>query len=164
MFSVGALHFLLAIPTSPWLTRCTHRHLPSCFASRNASATRSSAGPSYGLPGQPPTLGGNPSSGAFLRRPVVYFTPALTRSSAGPSLWTTGTTPQHRVPHNVKWTSFAPPGWTNFAPPLTSWFSPISPEPRHEGPSDPSTGQRCSARHQCLRAALGARPCEPRRP
>ena len=34
-------------------------------------------------------------------------------------LWTTGTTPQHRVPHNVKWTSFAPPGWTNFAPPLT---------------------------------------------
>ena len=23
------------------------------------------------------------------------------------------------VPHNVKWTSFAPPGWTNFAPPLT---------------------------------------------
>ena len=29
------------------------------------------------------------------------------------------TTPQHRVPHNVKWTSFAPPGWTNFAPPLT---------------------------------------------
>ena len=33
------------------------RHLPRCFASRNASATRSSAGPSYGLPGQPPTLG-----------------------------------------------------------------------------------------------------------
>ena len=30
-----------------------------------------------------------------------------------------GATPQHRVPHNVKWTSFAPPGWTNFAPPLT---------------------------------------------
>ena len=28
-------------------------------------------------------------------------------------------TPQHRVPHNIKWTSFAPPGWTNFAPPLT---------------------------------------------
>ena len=27
--------------------------------------------------------------------------------------------PQHRGPHNVKWTSFAPPGWTNFAPPLT---------------------------------------------
>ena len=24
------------------------------------------------------------------------------------------------VPHNIKWTSFAPPGWTNFAPPLTS--------------------------------------------
>ena len=23
------------------------------------------------------------------------------------------------MPHNVKWTSFAPPGWTNFAPPLT---------------------------------------------
>ena len=23
------------------------------------------------------------------------------------------------TPHNVKWTSFAPPGWTNFAPPLT---------------------------------------------
>ena len=39
----------------------------------------------------------------------------------GSLLWTTGTTPppQHRVPHNVKWTSFAPPGWTNFAPPLT---------------------------------------------
>ena len=30
--------------------------------------------------------------------------------------------PQHRGPHNVKWTSFAPPGWTNFAPPLTSLF------------------------------------------
>ena len=29
------------------------------------------------------------------------------------------TPPQHRGPHNVKWTSFAPPGWTNFAPPLT---------------------------------------------
>ena len=28
--------------------------------------------------------------------------------------------PQHRGPHNVKWTSFAPPGWTNFAPPLTT--------------------------------------------
>ena len=27
---------------------------PRCFAPRNASATRSSAGPSYGLPGQPP--------------------------------------------------------------------------------------------------------------
>ena len=27
--------------------------------------------------------------------------------------------PQHRVPHHIKWTSFAPPGWTNFAPPLT---------------------------------------------
>ena len=37
----------------------------------------------------------------------------------GSLLWTTGTTPQHRVPHNIKWTSFAPPGWTNFAPPLT---------------------------------------------
>ena len=23
------------------------------------------------------------------------------------------------TPHNIKWTSFAPPGWTNFAPPLT---------------------------------------------
>ena len=30
-----------------------------------------------------------------------------------------GHPPQHRVPHSVKWTSFAPPGWTNFAPPLT---------------------------------------------
>ena len=39
----------------------------------------------------------------------------------GSLLWTTGTTPQHRVPHNVKWTSFAPPGWTNFAPPLTGY-------------------------------------------
>ncbi len=28
--------------------------------------------------------------------------------------------PQHRVPHHIKWTSFAPPGWTNFAPPLTN--------------------------------------------
>ena len=27
--------------------------------------------------------------------------------------------PQHRVPHHIKWTSFAPPWWTNFAPPLT---------------------------------------------
>ena len=40
----------------------------------------------------------------------------------GSLLWTTGTTPQHRVPHNIKWTSFAPPGWTNFAPPLTIGF------------------------------------------
>ena len=40
-----------------WLTRWAHRNLPRCFAPRNASATRSSAGPSYGLPGQPPTLG-----------------------------------------------------------------------------------------------------------
>ena len=37
------------------MTRWAHRHLPRCFASRNASATRSSAGPSYGLPGQPAT-------------------------------------------------------------------------------------------------------------
>ena len=37
-----------------WLTRWVHRNLPRCFAPRNASATRSSAGPSYGLPGQPP--------------------------------------------------------------------------------------------------------------
>ena len=29
---------------SPWLTRWAHRHLPRCFASRNASATRSSGG------------------------------------------------------------------------------------------------------------------------
>ena len=42
---------------SPWLTRWAHRHPPRCFASRNASAARSSAGPSCGLPGQPPTLG-----------------------------------------------------------------------------------------------------------
>ena len=28
--------------------------------------------------------------------------------------------PQHRVPHHIKWTSFAPPGWTNFAPTLTA--------------------------------------------
>ena len=53
--------------------------------------------------------------------------PALLRSAyrkrytkqRGSLLWTTGTPPQHRVPHNIKWTSFAPPGWTNFAPPLT---------------------------------------------
>ena len=32
--------------------------------------------------------------------------------------------PQHRVPHHIKWTSFAPPGWTNFAPPLTTGTSP----------------------------------------
>ena len=36
----------------------------------------------------------------------------------GSLLWTTGN-PQHRVPHHIKWTSFAPLGWTNFAPPLT---------------------------------------------
>ena len=28
--------------------------------------------------------------------------------------------PQHRVPHHIKWTSFAPPWWINFAPPLTA--------------------------------------------
>ena len=27
---------------------------------------------------------------------------------------------QHRVPHHIKWTSFAPPWRTNFAPPLTA--------------------------------------------
>ncbi len=38
------------------MTRWVHRHLPRCFASRRRkSATRSSAGPSYGLPGQPAT-------------------------------------------------------------------------------------------------------------
>ena len=37
----------------------------------------------------------------------------------GSLLWTTGN-PQHRVPHHIKWTSFAPLGWTNFAPPLTN--------------------------------------------
>ena len=42
---------------NPSLTRWAHRYLPRCFASRNASATRSSAGPSYGLPGQPATPG-----------------------------------------------------------------------------------------------------------
>ena len=42
------------IPGVQWLTRWVHRNLPRCFAPRNASATRSSAGPSYGLPGQPP--------------------------------------------------------------------------------------------------------------
>ena len=43
--------------------------------------------------------------------------PTLTRNASDTKLrallWTTGTTPQHRVPHNA-WTSFAPPGWTNF--------------------------------------------------
>ena len=39
------------------------------------------------------------------------------------------TPPQHRVPHNIKWTSFAPPGWTNFAPPLTE-MALIDDEPR----------------------------------
>ena len=45
------------LTTQPMVDPVGHRHLPRCFASRNASATRSSAGPSYGLPGQPPTLG-----------------------------------------------------------------------------------------------------------
>ena len=34
---------------------------------------------------------------------------------------------KHRVPHNIKWTSFAPPGWTNFAPPLTPLIPPGKP-------------------------------------
>ena len=45
------------------------------------------------------------------------------------------TPPQHRGPHNVKWTSFAPPGWTNFAPPLTQrrreMFVPLTHPPGH---------------------------------
>ena len=64
-----------------------HRHLPRCFASRNASATRSSAGPSYGLPGQPPTLGRIASSGAFLRRPVVYFYSGVDTEKTAPPVF-----------------------------------------------------------------------------
>ena len=77
--------------------------------------------------------GGNPqkyrlTAGAMVDPVGPQEPPTLLRSAyrkryskqRGSLLWTTGTTPQHRVPHNVKWTSFAPPGWTNFAPPLTS--------------------------------------------
>jgi hypothetical protein len=28
--------------------------------------------------------------------------------------------PQHRVPHHIKWSGFAPPNWSNFTPPLTA--------------------------------------------
>ena len=56
-----------------------------------------------------------PGHAASLRVPRKRYT-----KQRGSLLWTTGTTPQHRVPHNIKWTSFAPPGWTNFAPPLTT--------------------------------------------
>ena len=53
-----------------WLTRWVHRNLPRCFAPRNASATRSSAGPSYGLPGQPPNTAYRITlSGLVLLRP-----------------------------------------------------------------------------------------------
>ena len=45
-------------------------NLPRCFAPRNASATRSSAGPSYGLPGQPPNTAYRITlSGLVLLRP-----------------------------------------------------------------------------------------------
>ena len=70
------------------LTRWAHRHLPRCFASRNASATRSSAGPSYGLPGQPATPAAASHQVDWLYSALwTGFTPPLTLVSSKLAEW-----------------------------------------------------------------------------
>ena len=68
------------------MTRWAHRHLPRCFASRNASATRSSAGPSYGLPGQPATPAAASHQSDWLYSALwTGFTPPLTHRIQTPT-------------------------------------------------------------------------------
>ena len=66
----------------------SHMDLPRRFASRNASATRSSAGPSYGLPGQPAKpRTASQKVAQFYAALWTYFAPPLTIARANEKRW-----------------------------------------------------------------------------